>query len=184
MLNFIFNLSAKKSVYRILLLILIIDIVWFNFYGVKFNFDISKNSLDLRFGYTSEEVSYYFNYLGEGGRADYKYAMSIIDMMFPLVYGMLLILQVASIVKKLYNANTVLLFILILLPVGTIVFDYLENLNTLKMLVAYPEIKDDLVTKGSFFTQTKWLFSSLTITFITIGFIKVRQEKKKLKKQC
>ena len=182
MLNFLFKLSDNKIIYRLLLVLLVIELVWFQFYGMKLNLDLSKNPLDLRLGYSSQDVINYLTYRGEAGRDDYKFALSVIDVIFPILYGLILIIDVSKIAKKFFNSNPVVHLLFVSTPVGVVVFDLLENKNTLSMIAAFPNITEDMAAKGSIYTLAKWSLGGLTALIIGYGIIKTRAMKRARKK--
>lgn len=55
-----------------------------------------------------------------------------------------------------------------LIPLIAVLFDYLENFNTLKMLGNFPNITPGEVANGALFTQLKWEFIAISIFLILI----------------
>ena len=177
-MNLLFKLSENKALYRLLLVLLVTDIILFQFYGLNFNLDLSKNALDLRLGYTAQDVINYFTLIGEDGRTDYKFAMSVIDVTFPIIYGLILIIVLTNVVKKQFNSNPFLLFIFVLIPIAVVILDLLENRNTLSMMASFPNITEEMAAKGSLFTLTKWSLGGLISLIIGYGIFKTLSNKK------
>ncbi|MFK7935190.1 MAG: hypothetical protein AB8G22_16885, partial [Saprospiraceae bacterium] len=57
------------------------------------------------------------------------------------------------------------------LPLGIVLFDYLENFNTLQMLAQFPSITEEMANRGSLFTSTKWGFAAASFLFLGIGLV-------------
>jgi len=123
--------------------------------------------LDTRFSYTTAEVSDTFQKLGSEGRAIYESVVGRIDMIYPLVYGALFILVLAYLLRK--TADRTSGFILLaLIPLSGVTFDYLENLNTLKLLHQFPDLSAQSVEWGEQMTKLKHgtLFFSLGMVIL------------------
>ena len=169
MLNFIFKIASVRPINITLVLLLFLSLFLFSKYGVYYHPD-GFNPLDMRMAYTSADVVNYFNKLGANGRKDYYYAVSRIDLVFPIIYGALIVLQLALLIKVLFKSNSLLFLALGILPIGIVVLDYLENLNTLKMLADFPNISSGMATAGTCYTSTKLYLSFICILLITVGY--------------
>lgn len=110
--------------------------------------------LDVRSSYTLAEVSRDFGKLGEEGRELYRFIVGRVDMVYPLVYGPFLILVLAYLLRKLTEPGSRLILIA-LLPALGMLFDYLENSNTLRLLAHYPNLSEPAVTWGAQMTRLK-----------------------------
>ena len=119
-------------------------------------------SLDTRFSYSLEDVHKAFEKLGVAGRSLYRSVVGGIDMVYPLVYGLLFILVLANLLKKTIDPGSrfMLLALLPLLGVGC---DYLENINTLSLLRDYPLLSAQKVAWGEQMTRMKHAFLFLTL---------------------
>ena len=123
--------------------------------------------LDSRFSYSFNEVKNDFDKLGAEGRNVYRFAIGVVDMIFPVIYGPLFILILAWLLKKLSgrNSNWILLA---LFPIIGILFEYLENFNTLSLLDNYPAITESGVSWGEQMTRLKHIFLMLSVAFMPI----------------
>jgi hypothetical protein len=123
--------------------------------------------LDSRFSYNYDEVKKDFDKLGPEGRNTYRFVISKIDMLFPVIYGLLFILILAWLLKKITpeGSNWVLLS---LFPCIGIIFEYLENFNTLSLLDNYPDITAENVTWGEQMTRLKHIFLFLSVAFMPL----------------
>ncbi|PID99031.1 hypothetical protein CSA80_02855 [Candidatus Saccharibacteria bacterium] len=118
---------------------------------------VEVTPLDMRFSYSREDVLSLFQTLQEAGRAKYQYVSSIIDMMYPLLYGVLLFLLLKKLIRSLPFAVG-RLTIVCFLPIIAAVFDFIENFNVIGMLKSFPSITDTQVFASSLATSTKWTF--------------------------
>ena len=146
----------------------------FNFYlfpkhEVQYNNE-SLKSLDIRTSYSKEDVMELFSKLGDEGRETYEFAISVIDMIYPIVYGMLLILLLSKLIKNIFREESNYIY-LSLLPILIMIFDYAENTNTLSMLSKFPEISDGSVAFGSLVSGVKWYSVSVILILIITGFL-------------
>lgn len=122
--------------------------------------------LDTRFSYATDEVRLLFDKLGTEGRDIYKGVVGI-DMVYPLVYGILFILILAWLLKSITRPGSQWLM-LAMLPVLGVLFDYLENINTLKLLNRYPDISADAVAWGEKMTLMKHSFGVLSVALAVL----------------
>ena len=82
---------------------------------------------------------------------------------------------------KLFSEKSKIIF-LSFLPLIGVLFDYLENFNTLKLLNKFPNITPEQVAYVSQMTQIKWVFLIMSIILvfaltITITLHKIHYEK-------
>jgi hypothetical protein len=132
--------------------------------------------LDLRFQYSKSEVEIFFTALGPKGQQYYRLIASKIDMAYPIAYSLFFMSLMAFFLKK--KKWTKGFFpILLFLPLCAAIPDYLENFNILRMMDQGPT--ELLATKGSLFTQLKWVavLLSLAITLILAGTLVFRPKK-------
>jgi hypothetical protein len=122
---------------------------------------------DLRpFGYTPEEARALLYALSEVGRAYYADVQLQLDTAFPAVYafsrGLLLLWLTAA--GRTANRPLPLLahLALLILPLATAWFDYLENQGIAAMLAAGPHADDELIERTSFWTRAKSLAALAT----------------------
>lgn len=79
--------------------------------------------LDLQRGYNLEQVNEFFTKLKPEGRTIYRHVASFVDMIYPFVYGILLKLVLASLLKNLFGSSSKWLF-LAWTPILIMIFDY------------------------------------------------------------
>ena len=162
---------AQISNWKPILFFLIINLVFvfyiFPNYQTRLEAAAEKEVkiLDARPNYTFDEVQALFSDLGEKGRAIYREEIRMADMVYPLVYAVVLILLLAFLVKKIAGSSSNWMY-LSLLPLLIILFDYQENFNTLSMLEQYDSLSAVMVEKGAQLTNLKWVFAKMNLGLI------------------
>lgn len=156
-------LGNKKTI-----LILFLIFVGFNIYFSTVLKDLNEIAnqevkiLDLRFGYSLEEVNLFFRQIGSEGRILYE-KISMADMFYPIFYGLLLM----SLISRFTKGNSKLL-LLNLIPLVMIILDFVENISIKKLMTHFPNIGADMVSFTSILTQAKWVFVGLSIFLVLI----------------
>lgn len=169
MKNTLLKIAKWKYIIPLFLLAALFNFYLFPKHEVQYNNENLK-SLDIRTSYTKEDVIELFNKLGDEGRKTYEYSISVIDMIYPIVYGMLLILILSKLIKNIFREESSYIY-LSLLPILIVIFDYTENTNTLMMLSKYPEISNTSVALGSFVSGVKWYSVSVILMLLISGFL-------------
>ena len=139
--------------------------------------------LDTRFSYTYEDVRSAFERLGVDGRNVYSDLSSRIDMIYPLIYGLLFILVLAWALKKLTRPGSPALW-LAFLPVIGMFFDYLENLTTIKLLNSFPELDPESVAFAERMTILKHGFLFLSVALAVLLSITAMAKRVFLKRRA
>lgn len=110
--------------------------------------------LDLRMQYSQAEVIALLQQMQPTGRTILATVSGKVDMVYPLIYGLLLTLLLlrlsAPLPARYYRW-------LVLAPILAVGFDYVENSQILRMLRLFPEIPETLVAFSSLMTSLKWL---------------------------
>ena len=157
------SILAKVSNWRFILPLLVLTLIFPVFLFPNFQDRMTKSAgeeiipLDSRFSYSYDEVMNAFDKLGAEGRSAYRFVIARIDNFFALFYGPLFILILAWLLKRLAGKDSSWVF-LALFPVIGILFEYMENFNTLALLDSYPAISEEGVSWGSQMTGLKQIF--------------------------
>lgn len=169
----------KPTTHRLLIFLFLGAFLWFNIYlfpsyGAEMELIAGKTIeiLDLKFkGYSVLDVQGLMTDLKKEGRVLYKEIAGFWDMIYPLVYGPLLMLLMFFFLKKM-NVQNRNWFALLGLPLLAMGFDYLENFSTLYLLENYNTFTETDAQYGTMMTRGKWgfVFSSLLVVFILGGF--------------
>ncbi len=120
------------------------------------------NFIDLKPYYTHQEAIDYFKTLNAEGRQIHRLVTGKIDMMYPFVYGGLLMLILFSLIRKIIPKFKYL----VVCPLLIMLLDFCENFNTLGMLKSYPSITSFQTTIGSTFTFFKWIALVMTLLLV------------------
>lgn len=115
-------------------------------------------------GYTADYVNSLLNALGSDGRNAYLFQQIPLDLIYPSLFGMTYCLIFAFIIKKLGKEDSFLLY-LSLLPVFAGIFDYLENIGIITMLINYPDNSTTISHMTNVFSISK---SALTTVYFII----------------
>lgn len=123
-----------------------------------------NDTLDPRwYGYNAEDIKQYFDCIGSNGKKGlehYQYVTSKLDMMFPIVYGLLFFSLMCCFVTN-HMAKFRWRNALLVLPFLVVCFDYWENTNTLAFIEQYRAsipFDNKAVMLASFVTQAKTVF--------------------------
>jgi len=132
--------------------------------------------LDLLFGYSMQKACFILEGIGEEGRSAYLFTTSAADMIYPLVYALLLSLIIAWMLKKLMTDQGVMSY-LIFIPFLIMVFDFIENSAIIIMLVSFPSLSERAVFSGSYAGMAKWVSTGIVIFIIVISGVRIIKRK-------
>lgn len=102
---------------------------------------------------------------GPAARAFYARAELTVDLMYPLVYSLLLMVLLTMLFRHKPNRrfNT--------LPLLTLLFDYLENAAIITLLMSYPTQSTGVAIVCELAKLGKWLSFGGTIALIVYGLV-------------
>ncbi len=164
------DLSNFKIIIVLTVILLFFILYLFPSYSSKLN-DIAKQEvkvLDVRFSYSKFDVEQVFTLMKEEGRENYKIVVGFIDMIYPIVYGFIILFLLIELNRGNSNRKLKLIYIF---PIIVVVLDYIENINILLMLKSYPNIADVNVILCSTATSLKWTFVLVSFTLIILLLI-------------
>jgi hypothetical protein len=118
--------------------------------------------------YHSEEALMAVENLGDAGRAVYKSIAFGEDLIYPIIYGLTLILLIAYLWQKVtpehkWSGR------LCMVPALAVLFDYAENFSIVAMVNQFPEKVILVAQLAATFTLFKWLFVFASILLILAG---------------
>ena len=151
-----------------LLLYLFFTFFLFPKYGNQLN-DLAGEKvqiLDLYPKYTKAQVTELFTKIKAEGREIHRFITSRIDMVYPLIYGPLLMLLISFFMLKISPKARSGLFFAFLIPFLLMLTDYAENSTILQLLSSFPNLDDSLVERGSFLANLK-----LVLMLLAIGMV-------------
>ena len=107
---------------------------------------------------------------GRDGRAAYVHARVTFDVIWPMVYGTLLLTTLAWVWARGTAAGSRWRGVA-LLPVVAVMLDYAENICTATVMARYPARTPVLAELAPLFTAGKWLTLSASFMLLGIGVI-------------
>ncbi|MDH5507710.1 MAG: hypothetical protein OEZ02_10865 [Anaerolineae bacterium] len=126
--------------------------------------------LDLQTRYTVEQAYEQIAQYGVLGRQVYAQSSMTVDGLYPLVFTAFLMILLTCIFRSAFAPGSWLQK-LHLVPLGAMIFDYLENTGLVILLTSYPEQLEGLARLTANFTTIKWLFIALSLTLIVVGLL-------------
>jgi len=135
-----------------------------------------SSPLDTRLSYTPQQAYQALEAYGPAGRAQYARTILLLDIVFPVVYALLLSLLIARGLVHAFPASARIQS-LALLPFAAMFFDWLENASILALLANFPRRLDGLAAAAGIFTSLKWLILALASLLAAGSLIAVRLRK-------
>lgn len=152
----LFSFAATQVVYGTMLLFSIPHVLRYS-NGLKI--------LDLiPGGYSSSYVKGLLDVLGTEGRAVYLWQQIPLDMLYPGLFAISYSLLLGYLFKKLSTGASVSR--LAVLPLFSGLFDYLENIGIISMIVLYPAFMPWLANLTSIFSVSKSLTTVIVFTLL------------------
>jgi uncharacterized membrane protein YadS len=150
--------SHKKNLLIGIITILFINIIAFPYFPLLFPESpfSPHNILDIHFGFTAETVQHTLSQMQKEGRHIYYLSTIIIDMPYTLIYGFVLSLLMAYLLKKKKTHQPQITQNLIFMPFFISFFDIIENGGIICFIHSYPEINPHLIQLISISNQLKW----------------------------
>jgi len=124
--------------------------------------------IDLQFFYTPEKVYSMVASYGDTGRAAYRTFELTGDIIYPIIYTLLLALLITWLFQRGFAPNSKMQRFNVA-PFGGWLFDLLENLGIAAMLSIHPSTPAALAWLSAVFTLVKWLFVGTSLVLILIG---------------
>lgn len=131
----------------------------------------SLNPLDLHFSYTPTYAYQLLGEYGAEGRAFYAFFTMTADLVYPIIYTLLLCALVGH-AWKIFIEDNFRLSRFIFVPFLVLLFDYAENICVFILLKNYPTQMDSLASLSSIFTSAKWICVGLCIVIILVGLVR------------
>ena len=132
-----------------------------------FNADLRIGLPDMMLTYSPSSIFEKLVLFGPNGRTAYRAFLERVDSLFPLIYGLFLVMATTFGLASLFP-NRPALQKLSLLTLGTSLFDYAENICFLAMLHSFPRELHNLEKIANVFTLVKWAFAAGSMLFVVI----------------
>ena len=175
-MNRIINLLHSLGKWPAILLLLA---VFFGFNGFLFPWAEQKIAafggpdakvLDLRFGFSADEAHQFLEQIGPEGRPFYQMLELTMDLVYPLVYSLLLGGLLMLVWRKLLPENSSWAR-LALIPIAAGVFDLLENAGITALIQSFPGNGGIFASLASLFGMGKWVCFGMGALLLIAGLI-------------
>lgn len=165
--NFLYRIANWKSLVLFLAIYVVFPAYFLKNAEAKINELAGKEVgiVDLTIGFNPQQTLDMVAAYGDEARAYYAQVEMTIDVVYPIVYAILI-----GIILSLLFKNTALSMVNVL-PFATVLLDYIENSNTVTLLYSYPQQSMFFATLCEIFKLSKWLSLGVIILFIIYGLI-------------
>ena len=164
-MSFLEKRANWKNIRVVLVVYLVFSLFLFPYYQDQVD-TIAREpltALDLRMQYSLEDARTLLDKMQLAGRDISRIISGRVDMVYPIVYGLFLMLLIIRLSKGLkFRHHPWLLSG----PLLAMLFDYLENFQVLRMLRQYPDISSELVRFSALMSSLKWLFVGISLLMV------------------
>ncbi len=165
MLNRFSNYFIKRASWKVILFFVIVFILFnvllFPYVMNRFGLQ-GQPMLDFLFGFTPDQAYSMISGYGEEGRAGVLWISGLVDMLYPFVFGGLLVFLISQLSLEVLAENSKWRT-LNLVPIIAIFGDYHENLGIIIMTSLYPKRLDQFAVLSSVSGMIKWMFVAISI---------------------
>lgn len=131
-------------------------------------------------GYSYDYAVKLLSSLGNDSRKEYLNSQLPLDFIYPAFFAISSFLMLAWLFLKRYDRNSKI-FYLCFVPIVAGIFDYLENIQIVLMIVNYPDITKAQVVLSSTFTMVKSGLTTLFFFILLFAFIRLYKGSKSRK---
>ncbi len=117
-------------------------------------------------GYSYEDAIHLLDAIGPTGREKYLQRQLPIDFIYPGLFAVSYTLMLSWLFSKRIDPKSKI-YLLVLVPAAAGLFDYIENIGIISMLITYPVVSPRWVQFASLFSILK---SVMTIAFYVLFF--------------
>jgi hypothetical protein len=135
-------------------------------------------SIDTNILYSAEDLYLIISGYSRAVRLAYIYQRFTFDLIWPLVYGLFIVITTAYLLIKIKEKR---LNSLIYFPFAAVAFDFLENISVSILMFIYPIRINALALLASLFTTLKWItlsysFIQIIILLVILLIIKIKKK--------
>ena len=127
--------------------------------------------LDLMFFYTPQQAFEMMDRYGEAGRSVYWKIELTADIIYPIIYTLFYGLLLSWLFQRAFKADSIMQKWNVM-PFGAWIFDMLENVGIVSMLMMYPSQPEIMAWLTMLFGSMKWGFFVITIGLVLVGLVK------------
>jgi hypothetical protein len=125
-------------------------------------------SIDTKLYYSPAEFYEIIEPYGDQGRRVYALSHLTADVLFPLVYAFFFGLLIAYIFQRAFPKDSWVQW-LNLVPFMLLIFDLIENVSVVILLLAYPTQLEGLARFAGIITSLKWILAGITMVLPVAG---------------
>jgi hypothetical protein len=168
------HMKKKQIILLIAAYIAIVAVMGLLLIPAILNHKAGMNIFDLKaMGYSLNYANSFIAAIGAKGRDVYLFAQLPLDMIFPIVYGLLYLVLANKVLKKMSITMFASIMVMCL-------SDYAENISIYMMLLSQ-KLSASLVAAASVFTVTKTVFYCLVLLSIILPAVIGIIQKKRVK---
>jgi len=127
----------------------------------------NEKILDLRFGYSFDDVKHYINGLNDNGKNYYVKKFHLFDTFYPIIYGVFYILTLSYFIWNFFTKYRLIKLIL-LIPIVGIICDYCENILINSFIKNVNNVSNNICTLSSILTIIKFIAVYLSLLLVII----------------
>ena len=127
-------------------------------------------SIDTKLYYSPAEFYEIIEPYGDQGRRVYALSHLTADVLFPLVYAFFFGLLIAYIFPRAFSVDSWVQR-LNLAPFLLLIFDLIENISVVILLLVYPTQLQGVARFAGMITSLKWVIAGITVALPVIGAI-------------
>jgi hypothetical protein len=127
--------------------------------------------LDLMFFYTPQQAFEMMDRYGEAGRSVYLRIELTADIIYPIIYTLFYGLLLSWLFQRAFRSDSQMQKWNVM-PVGAWLFDMLENVGIVSMLIMYPSQPEIMAWLTMLFGAIKWGFFVFTVGLVLVGLVK------------
>jgi hypothetical protein len=171
------SLARSRVILLLLGLYLLLTFVVFPFItGELGRLSGGASMLDMQFSYTPQQAFQAVEAYGEQGRPLYGISSLTADLLYPVVYSLLLALVMIYTFRRAFSPQSPLQGT-VYLPFFTALADYLENASVVVLLASYPQRPEAVAQAANVFTSLKWGLLLVSMLLAVIGIVAWRIKK-------
>lgn len=179
------KLAMLRNVILLFVVFVMFSVIIFNFGFIPAIMERSSGAdiLDNTFNYSAEDVYDLFSTYGNEGRRLYLSYLLLFDFVYPVLFALSNSVLLAYILTGLFPDVRFLRY-LYLMPFVAIVFDYVENIGIVTLLLNYPNQLVQLAAITSTITMLKLALVNIlfVISLIALVGIIIKSAYRRLKK--
>ncbi len=163
------GLYSRGRLLSVCLLFLLLSVVMMLIVAPAVQSATGLPPLDVRFGYTADDVAQFFQALGPEGISTY-HAMWGLDIVYPAAYGMGAMMAMAVLGRRLFSPDSQLQWIMVV-PLAAMLMDYVENVCLLILSLSPTSVNPLLAAVASGATITKWVLIIITVLALLVELV-------------